>query len=248
MLGRIIEWSARNVFLVLLATLFVVAAGVYAVLHTPLDALPDLSDVQVIIYTEYPGQAPQVVEDQVTYPADHGHAGGAQVQGGARLLVLRRLVRLRHLRGRHRHLLGALARAGIPQLRLRAHAARASRRRWGRTRPAWAGCTSTPCSAAKQDAGRTAHHPGLVSCATSSPRRRAWPKWRASAASSRHYQVTVDPRKLQAYGIPLMKVARGDPRLATATSAAARSRWRRPNTWCAAAAICAACPTSRTWW
>jgi len=68
MLGRIIEWSARNVFLVLLSTLIVVGAGVYAVLKTPLDALPDLSDVQVIIYTEYPGQAPQVVEDQVTYP------------------------------------------------------------------------------------------------------------------------------------------------------------------------------------
>jgi len=68
MLGRIIEWSARNIFLVLLATLLVVAAGVYAVVKTPLDALPDLSDVQVIIYTEYPGQAPQVVEDQVTYP------------------------------------------------------------------------------------------------------------------------------------------------------------------------------------
>ncbi|MFA5915991.1 MAG: CusA/CzcA family heavy metal efflux RND transporter [Burkholderiales bacterium] len=68
MLGRIIEWSVKNVFLVLLATLFVVAAGVYAVMRTPLDAIPDLSDVQVIIYTEYPGQAPQVVEDQITYP------------------------------------------------------------------------------------------------------------------------------------------------------------------------------------
>ena len=68
MLSRIIEWSARNVFLVLLATFFVVAAGVYAVIKTPVDAIPDLSDVQVIVYTEYPGQAPQVVEDQVTYP------------------------------------------------------------------------------------------------------------------------------------------------------------------------------------
>jgi len=68
MLGRIIEWSARNAFLVLFSTLIVVGAGVYAVVKTPLDALPDLSDVQVIIYTEYPGQAPQVVEDQVTYP------------------------------------------------------------------------------------------------------------------------------------------------------------------------------------
>jgi len=68
MLNKIIEWSGRNVFLVLLATLFVTVGGVYAVLKTPIDALPDLSDVQVIVYTEYPGQAPQVVEDQVTYP------------------------------------------------------------------------------------------------------------------------------------------------------------------------------------
>ena len=68
MLANIIEWSGRNRFLVLLATLFVTLAGIYAVLRTPIDALPDLSDVQVIVYTEYPGQAPQVVEDQVTYP------------------------------------------------------------------------------------------------------------------------------------------------------------------------------------
>ncbi len=58
MLKNIIRWSGRNPFLVLLATLFIVAAGVVAVMRTPLDALPDLSDVQVIVYTEYPGQAP----------------------------------------------------------------------------------------------------------------------------------------------------------------------------------------------
>jgi Cu(I)/Ag(I) efflux system membrane protein CusA/SilA len=68
MLANIIEWSGRNRFLVLLATLFITIGGIYAVLRTPIDALPDLSDVQVIVYTEYPGQAPQVVEDQVTYP------------------------------------------------------------------------------------------------------------------------------------------------------------------------------------
>ncbi len=68
MLSKIIDWSGRNRFLVLLATLFIVVGGVFAVLRTPIDALPDLSDVQVIVYTEYPGQAPQVVEDQVTYP------------------------------------------------------------------------------------------------------------------------------------------------------------------------------------
>jgi len=68
MLDKLIDWSARNVFLVLIATAAIVAAGIIAVLRTPLDALPDLSDVQVIVYTEYPGQAPQVVEDQITYP------------------------------------------------------------------------------------------------------------------------------------------------------------------------------------
>ncbi|WKZ32235.1 MAG: efflux RND transporter permease subunit [Thermodesulfobacteriota bacterium] len=68
MLGRIIEISVRNRLLVLLATAFLIGWGVYAVSKTPVDAIPDLSDVQVIIYTEHPGQAPQVVEDQVTYP------------------------------------------------------------------------------------------------------------------------------------------------------------------------------------
>src|SRR5213595_527364 len=68
MIARLIAWSARNLLLVLFGTGFAAAAGLYALLHVPLDAIPDLSDVQVIIYTEYPGQAPQVVEDQVTYP------------------------------------------------------------------------------------------------------------------------------------------------------------------------------------
>ncbi|WP_108682899.1 efflux RND transporter permease subunit [Methyloceanibacter sp. wino2] len=68
MIARIIRWSARNVVLVSIATVFVTLLGLYAVQKVPLDAIPDLSDVQVIVYTEYPGQAPQVVEDQVTYP------------------------------------------------------------------------------------------------------------------------------------------------------------------------------------
>ncbi len=68
MIARLIRWSAHNIFLILIATAAVVGAGVYATLHLTLDALPDLSDTQVILYTDYPGQAPQVVEDQVTYP------------------------------------------------------------------------------------------------------------------------------------------------------------------------------------
>jgi len=68
MIARVIDWSARNLLLVLFGAGFAAAAGLYALLHLPLDAIPDLSDTQVIVYTEYPGQAPQVIEDQVTYP------------------------------------------------------------------------------------------------------------------------------------------------------------------------------------
>ena len=68
MLGKVIEWSIRNRWLVMLGVVFAVLGGTWAVRTTRLDAIPDLSDVQVIIYTEWPGQAPQVIEDQVTYP------------------------------------------------------------------------------------------------------------------------------------------------------------------------------------
>ncbi|NAW97138.1 MULTISPECIES: efflux RND transporter permease subunit [unclassified Vibrio] len=68
MISAIIRWSINNRFLVLVAALFLTLGGLYSVKNTPVDALPDLSDVQVIIKTSYPGQAPQVVEDQVTYP------------------------------------------------------------------------------------------------------------------------------------------------------------------------------------
>ncbi|MRW88406.1 CusA/CzcA family heavy metal efflux RND transporter [Duganella sp. FT80W] len=68
MIAKLIRWSISNRFLVLLATLFIAGWGVWSLTRTPLDAIPDLSDVQVIIRTTYPGQAPQIVENQVTYP------------------------------------------------------------------------------------------------------------------------------------------------------------------------------------
>ncbi|MGO2342168.1 efflux RND transporter permease subunit [Vibrio litoralis] len=68
MIPAIIRWSIQNRFMVIIAAILLTAAGLYSVKNTPVDALPDLSDVQVIIKTSYPGQAPQVVEDQVTYP------------------------------------------------------------------------------------------------------------------------------------------------------------------------------------
>src|SRR5437870_5525675 len=68
MIERIIEWSARNKFLIALLTIFGIAAGIYALRRTPLDAIPDLSDVQVIVYTDWEGRSPDLVEDQITYP------------------------------------------------------------------------------------------------------------------------------------------------------------------------------------
>lgn len=68
MLEKTIEWSVNNRLLVIIGIVFIIFAGFYAIKNTPVDAIPDLSDVQVIIYTEYPGQGPNVVEDQVTYP------------------------------------------------------------------------------------------------------------------------------------------------------------------------------------
>src|SRR5438309_7849822 len=68
MIAKLIRWSIANRFLVALATLALAAWGIWAASRTPLDAIPDLSDVQVIIRTTYPGQAPQIVENQITYP------------------------------------------------------------------------------------------------------------------------------------------------------------------------------------
>src|SRR5689334_4015439 len=68
MIEQLIRWSANSLAILLIAGGLAAGAGIYAALHVPLDAIPDLSDTQVIVYTEYSGQAPQVVEDQVTYP------------------------------------------------------------------------------------------------------------------------------------------------------------------------------------
>lgn len=68
MLKRIIEWSVNHKLMVFLGTVAIVIAGTWAMFRTPVDAIPDLSDVQVIVMTDWAGQAPQTVEDQVTYP------------------------------------------------------------------------------------------------------------------------------------------------------------------------------------
>ena len=80
MIERIIDWSGRNAFLVFLATLFLSGWGLWAVYQTPLDAIPDLSDVQVIVFTEWPGRSPDLVEDQLTYPIVTSMLGAPRIK------------------------------------------------------------------------------------------------------------------------------------------------------------------------
>ncbi|MGH7274427.1 MAG: efflux RND transporter permease subunit, partial [Nitrospiria bacterium] len=80
MIERIIEYSAKNPFIVLLGVFFLSAWGYWAVTRTPLDAIPDLSDVQVILYTEWPGRSPTLVEDQITYPIVTSMLGAPKVK------------------------------------------------------------------------------------------------------------------------------------------------------------------------
>src|SRR5689334_3688405 len=77
---RIIGTSARNKFLVLTLAVFAIAAGIYGLLHTPLDAIPDLSDVQVIVYTDWEGRSPDLVEDQITYPISSAFIAAPKVK------------------------------------------------------------------------------------------------------------------------------------------------------------------------
>ena len=116
MLEKIIDWSIANKFMVILGAGFVSLMGLAAVQSMPLDAIPDLSDVQVIVFTEYPGQSPQVVEDQITYPITTQMLAVPFAKVVRGVLVFRILVRLHHLRRRNRHVLGEEPRARVHEL------------------------------------------------------------------------------------------------------------------------------------
>ena len=101
MIARWIDWCARNRFLVFTGTLLLVLAGIWALRQIPLDALPDISDVEVIVHTPWAGEPPSIIEDQVTYPDCHDAARGSACQGRASANDVRRFLRLRCFRGRH---------------------------------------------------------------------------------------------------------------------------------------------------
>ena len=242
MIARLIAGSARNVMLIMFGTGFAAAAGIYALVHLPLDAIPDLSDTQVIIYTEYPGPGAAGGRGPGHLSVDDGDAHGAEVEGGARVLVLRRLVRLRHLRGRHRHLLGAFARARIPQRR---DVAAAHRRH------------------ADDRSGCDRRRLGLPVCRDvegTEPRRHAtiqdWNLVRAGQGRGvaevasiggfvKQYNVVLDPQRMRDLGISMRRSGtRSAP--ATPTSAGARSSCPSSSTSSAATATSSASTTSAT--
>ena len=113
MISRIIEWCERNRFLVFTGAILLTLAGAWCVQRVPLDALPDISDVQVIIHTEWAGEPPNVIEDQVTYPIVSSLLAAPQSQSRSRPDDVWRFLRLCRVRGWNRPVLGAFQGDGV---------------------------------------------------------------------------------------------------------------------------------------
>ena len=236
MIQSIIRFSATNKYLVIAVTIASLVISFWTMRNIPLDALPDLSDTQVIVYSRW-DRSPDIIEDQVTYPIITGSAGRAQGQGDSRLLRLRLQLRLRDLRGRHRHLLGAVPRARIP---LEDHSAapagredRARARRHERglgvpVRPRGPLRASTRCDELRSYQDWFLRYalqsvPGVAEVAT-------------VGGQVRQYQITVNPNGLAAYKLPLDNGDRGRAQGQQRRRGAPRRDLAGASTWCAVAA------------
>ncbi len=184
MIERIIEFSIRNRFVVLLGMLVVVVWGIYSIGHTPIDAIPDLSENQVIVFTDWMGRSPQEIEDQVTYPALGQPAGPGRREGGAVVERVQLLDDQHHLRGQDRLLLRPPARARTALDR--SHLPAAGRRALPRPRRHGARADLLVHRRGRgQGPRRAAGDPGLVRPLPAQLRPRRGRGRRASAASSR---------------------------------------------------------------
>ena len=115
MIEKLIAFSARNAFIVVLLIVAIVGGGLWAIRATPIDAIPDLSDVQVIVSANWEGRSPTLVEDQVVYPIVTALISAPNVKVVRGFSYFDVGVRLRHLRGRDRPLLGPQPRPGVPE-------------------------------------------------------------------------------------------------------------------------------------
>ena len=206
MINRVIDFSVRNKPIVFIVVAVACIAGWWSMNHVSLDAIPDLSETQVIIYSRW-DRSPDIIEDQVTYPIVTAMLGAPHVKAVRGLLRFRLLLCLRHLRGRHRPLLGAFADSRISVRRDTAAPAGRQDRARALTLPAWDGSISMPLSI-----------PPAVTASPSFVRCQDWylryhlksVPGVAEVASIggfvRQFQVNVDPNRLQAYGIPMNRV------------------------------------------
>ncbi len=239
MIKALIRFSAENRFLVLLATAVCVGYGVYTLDHIPVDAIPDLSDTQVIVYSRW-DRSPDIIEDQVTYPIVTRAARRAQRQGRPRLLRLRLLLRVRDLQGRHRHLLGAEPGPRVPLQDPAAPAARACRTELGpdATGVGWVFQYALVDDSRAALAGGPADAAGLEPAlpAAVGPGRRGGGRARRLRAA-----VPGHGRPQPAQGLRARDHGRGggDPARATTRWAGGCSSSRARSTWSAAAATCA---------
>ena len=192
MVNGIIRWCLNNHFLVFLFTAITLGFGWYCLVNTPVDAIPDIGEKQVIVFADWPGRSPQDVEDQVTYPLTVSLQGTPGVQDDPIGVRLRLLDDLRDLQGRSRLLLGSLARPGTDERRGdKTSARRDPGPRTGRDGAgpdllvhAWKPTASTWGSCGRCRTGTSA---------TNCSRSRASPKSRASAASSSSIKSTCIP-------------------------------------------------------
>ena len=182
LINAIIRWCLKNPFLVLVAVVALMGGGWYALRNTPVDAIPDIGEKQVIVVADWPGRSPQDVDDQVTYPLTVALDGHARREGDPRDVGLRLLDGLRDLPRRRRLLLGAQPRAGA-----------AERRREGLARRRRAGARARRHRAGPGllvhgrrpglRSGRTAHASRTGTSATSSTRSKACRKSPRSAGT-----------------------------------------------------------------
>ena len=206
MIARLIALSARHRLVVILLVALAAGAGAWSLRRTPLDAIPDLSDVQVIVFTEWMGQSPDLVEDQITYPIIAALSGRAARAGRARAIDVRHVVRERHLRGRHRHLLGAQPRARVPlQPRREAPRPRDADAGTGRDRRRLGLRVRARRQVRQARPRRAAVTPGLDPAlrAAERPGRRGGGE---RGGFVKQYQVNVDPVRLQSFGVSMDEV------------------------------------------
>ncbi len=144
MINRLIEFSLKNRFLVVLAYLLLAGWGYWALLSTPIDAIPDLSENQVIVFTDWPGRSPQEVEDQITYPLTVNLAGTSGRADGPLVFRVRILDGQYHLRGFRRCVFRTDARARTTESRFKLPACRMLSRRWVPTQQESDRCSGTP--------------------------------------------------------------------------------------------------------